>query len=168
MINLNNQAELIGDLLRQQAYLLVTAESCTGGGVAQALTSVSGSSQWFDRGFVTYSNGAKQDMLGVPPELITTYGAVSEAVVRSMAEGALRHSQAQLSVAVSGIAGPTGGAVNKPVGTVWFAWAMTDHKTVAECQQFEGDRAQVRLYAVSRAMQGLVDLMLTGEADGRD
>ena len=110
--------------LTEKGWMLATAESCTGGMIAAACTDLAGSSQWFDRGFVTYSNEAKTEMLGVPAELITQHGAVSEEVVRAMAEGAIRHSRAQVSIAVTGIAGPRGGSVEKPVGTVWVGWCV--------------------------------------------
>ena len=108
--------------LIEKGWMLATAESCTGGMIAAACTDLAGSSQWFDRGFVTYSNEAKTEMLGVPAELIAKHGAVSEEVVRAMAEGAIRHSRAQVSIAVTGVAGPGGGSVEKPVGTVWVGW----------------------------------------------
>src|SRR6266481_3513672 len=113
----------IGQALERSGLMLVTAESCTGGWVGRVVTSVGGSSVWFERGFVTYSEIAKQEMLGVSPEILKQHGAVSEPTARAMAEGALRHSHAQVALAVTGVAGPTGGSANKPIGTVWFAWA---------------------------------------------
>jgi nicotinamide-nucleotide amidase len=120
-----------------------TAESCTGGLIAKTFTDLAGSSDWFDRGFVTYSNAAKSEMLGVPPSVIEDYGAVSEAVANAMATGALRHSEADFAIAVTGVAGPGGGSAEKPVGTVWIAVASAD-QLEAQCHQFEGDRAAVR------------------------
>lgn len=146
---------LVADLLLKRGWMLTTAESCTGGLIAAHCTDLGGSSQWFERGFVTYSNAAKAEMLGVDAELITTHGAVSEPVARAMAQGALQHSAAQVAVAVTGIAGPTGGSLDKPVGTVWFAWA-TPQGVVSETQCFPGDRAAVREATVAHALQGLV------------
>ncbi len=136
---------------------VVTAESCTGGMVAEALTQLPGSSAWFDRGFVTYTNASKQAMLGVKPEVFITDGAVSQACVEQMALGALRHSQSQLSVAISGIAGPTGGTDLKPVGTVWIAWAVqldAQSKVWSESFLFSGNRTQVREQACLKALKG--------------
>jgi len=145
-------------LLLNRGYLLATAESCTGGLIAGQCTDLAGSSAWFERGFVTYSNTAKTEMLGVDPVLIAQYGAVSEAVARAMATGALQHSPAQVSVAVTGIAGPTGGSPDKPVGTVWFAWA-TPQGLTSQRQQFIGDRAAVREATVRHAFAVLVKLL---------
>ena len=128
-----SRANQLGKILLKRHLQCVVAESCTGGGVAAAVTDIPGSSQWFDRGFVTYSNASKQQMLGVPESMIASEGAVSEAVVRAMAEGALAASAAHVSVAISGIAGPDGGTLEKPVGTVWFAWASTLQPTHAQC-----------------------------------
>lgn len=134
------------------------AESCTGGWVSKAITDVSGSSEVFAYGLVSYSNGAKESLLGVQPKTLVEHGAVSEAVVREMAEGALRLSGADIAAAVSGIAGPTGGTEDKPVGTVWFAWAVrdgADAKTDSSCEHFTGDRELVRESTVAYALQGL-------------
>lgn len=134
------------------------AESCTGGWVSKAITDVSGSSEVFAYGLVSYSNGAKESLLGVQPRTLDEQGAVSEAVVREMAEGALRLSGADIAAAVSGIAGPTGGTEDKPVGTVWFAWAVrdgADAKTDSSCEHFTGDRELVRESTVAYALQGL-------------
>ena len=139
--------------------MLATAESCTGGGVAQAITEVAGSSAWFERGFVTYSNLAKQQMLGVRKSTLIQHGAVSEMAVREMAEGALQHSNAQVALAVSGIAGPGGGVAGKPVGTVWFAWGIKQGDTRAQRFQLGGNRAEVRAQAVRIALQGVADLL---------
>lgn len=144
--------------LSANGQLLVTAESCTGGGVARNLTSISGSSAWFDRGFVTYSNEAKQEMLGVDEKLLEKYGAVSEQTAIAMARGALAHSRAHVSLSVTGIAGPSGGTPEKPVGTVWFAWAL-ETKTKAVSQQFSGDRQAVRQQSEAFALQGLADFL---------
>ncbi|KAB8062455.1 nicotinamide-nucleotide amidohydrolase family protein [Janthinobacterium sp. FT14W] len=145
----------LGQALQAKGLLLATAESCTGGGVAQAVTEVSGSSAWFERGFVTYSNGAKSSMLGVPAGLIAAHGAVSEEVAAAMAQGALAHSPAQVAVSTTGIAGPTGGVPGKPVGTVCFGWARAGH-VQTERRVFAGDRQAVREQAVVHALQGLV------------
>ncbi len=141
--------------LRSRGLMLTTAESCTGGLIAAACTDASGSSTWFERGFVTYSNAAKTELLGVPEALINAHGAVSEAVVRAMAEGALAHSPAPCALAVTGVAGPTGGSADKPVGTVWLAWA-TPQGLFSERQQFPGDRAAVRQATVLHALAGLL------------
>ncbi len=144
--------------LLARRHMLATAESCTGGMIAAACTDLSGSSQWFERGFVTYSNEAKAEMLAVPPGLIEEHGAVSESVARAMADGALAHSRAQVSLAVTGIAGPTGGTEAKPVGTVWFAWCV-DGETHSEMQHFAGDRAAVRMATVRYALKRLLSLL---------
>lgn len=142
-------------LLMQRGHRLATAESCTGGMIAAACTDIAGSSQWFDRGFVSYSNAAKTDMLGVPAALIQKHGAVSEEVARAMADGAITHSQANVSLAVTGVAGPTGGSASKPVGTVWFGWCVGG-QTHTEMQHFAGDRATVRAATVRYALQRLL------------
>jgi nicotinamide-nucleotide amidase len=143
---------LVADLMLKREWKLATAESCTGGMIAAACTDLAGSSTWFDRGFVTYSNEAKTDMLGVDASLIEQYGAVSEAVARAMAQGALARSCAQVALAVTGVAGPGGGSADKPVGTVWFAWA-TPVGISSEVQHFPGDRAAVRAATVRHALQ---------------
>ena len=137
---------------------MATAESCTGGMISAACTDVAGSSQWFDCGFVSYSNEAKTELLGVDAALIARDGAVSEAVARAMVQGALARSRAQVAVAVTGVAGPGGGSADKPVGTVWFAWAAPAGM-VSEQQRFGGDRAAVRSATVQHALQRLVGLM---------
>lgn len=144
--------------LQQRGWLMATAESCTGGQIAAACTDLAGSSLWFDRGFVTYSNAAKTEMLGVPAALITAHGAVSEAVVRAMAQGAVAHSQAQVSVAVSGVAGPSGGSAEKPVGTVWLAWCVQG-QVHSRVHHFLGDRAAVRAQTTVLALQHLVTIL---------
>jgi nicotinamide-nucleotide amidase len=141
--------------LKARGQMMATAESCTGGLIAGACTDISGSSDWFERGFVTYSNAAKTELLGVPVALIDTHGAVSEPVARAMAEGALAQSHAQWAVAVTGVAGPTGGSPDKPVGTVWFGWG-TPHGVITERQRFGGDRAAVRQATVAHALAGLL------------
>ena len=141
--------------LRDRGLLLASAESCTGSLIAAACTELSGSSDWFERGFVTYSNAAKTELLGVPAALIDENGAVSEPVARAMAAGALLHSRAQLSMGVTGVAGPSGGSADKPVGTVWLAWA-TPIGVTAERHQFPGDRAAVRQATVQLALAGLL------------
>ena len=147
----------IGETLQRRGWTAATAESCTGGWIAKCMTDVAGSSAWFDRGFVTYSNGAKQDMLGVDAAVLDAEGAVSEATVAAMVRGALAHSRADIAVAVSGIAGPGGGRPGKPVGTVCFAWATRDGMQRLATGHFEGDRDTVRQQAVAHALQGLLD-----------
>lgn len=146
----------LGRLLRQRGWRVTCAESCTGGGIAAAITDVAGSSAWFEYGFVTYSNAAKQRLLGVAGSTLAAHGAVSEAVVREMAAGALEQAGADLAVSVSGVAGPDGGSEEKPVGTVWFAWAMAD-RIVARRHCFEGDREAVRRHSVAVALDGLIE-----------
>ena len=151
----------LGEALRARGWQIATAESCTGGLIAAACTSVAGSSDWFDRGFVSYSNDAKQDLLDVPVALIAEHGAVSEPVACAMAVGALRHSRATLTVAVTGIAGPGGAVPGKPVGTVWLAWArrtgpVDAAEVQAECRLLPGDRSAVRAGTVQWALGGLV------------
>ena len=158
-MDLIQQAEQLGAVLKQKGLMLTTAESCTGGWVAQVMTAVVGSSAWFERGFVTYSNEAKQEMLAVSADTLAQFGAVSEAVVCEMAQGALKHSRAQLSVAISGVAGPGGGSAEKPVGTVCFGWAKQGGKVISRRQHFEGDRQAVRRQAVVIAIQGLRELV---------
>ncbi len=152
-------AAQVGGLLKSHGLMLATAESCTGGGVAQAVTDIAGSSAWFERGFVTYSNLAKQQMLGVSEATLNQHGAVSEATVREMVAGALASSTAQVALAVSGIAGPDGGTPDKPVGTVWFAWGLKHGSTHAQRHLITGNRAEVRAQAVHVALQGVVDLL---------
>lgn len=148
-----------GATLESNGMKLATAESCTGGGVATAVTDIAGSSSWFDRGFVTYSNQSKIDMLGVSAETLLRHGAVSEAIVREMVAGALLHSQAQIALAVSGIAGPGGGTPEKPVGLVWFAWGFKESVIVARKYQLDGNRVEIRDQAVHIALQGVIELL---------
>ena len=147
---------LLADLMLKKQSFLAAAESCTGGLIAAACTDLAGSSQWFDRGFVTYSNAAKTEMLGVDAALISQFGAVSEPVATAMAQGAVKHSAAQAAVAVTGIAGPTGGSDEKPVGTVWIAWYVNGQTSTQLCH-FEGDRTTVRALTVQQALKGLVE-----------
>lgn len=148
----------ISTTLLARGWMLATAESCTGGMIAAACTDLAGSSQWFERGFVTYSNEAKTELLGVPAGLIATHGAVSEPVARAMALGAVAHSRAQVAVAVTGIAGPTGGTADKPVGTVWFGWNVNGNITTAT-RRFDGDRAAVRQQTLAWACARLHALL---------
>lgn len=150
---------LVGARLRAKGLMLTTAESCTGGWVAQAVTSIAGSSDWFERGFVTYSDAAKQEMLGVSARTLAARGAVSEETAREMAIGALAHSRAQVALAITGIAGPGGGSADKPVGTVCFAWALKSRAVSAETRQCTGDRESVRRQSVVAALQGVLELL---------
>ncbi|WP_439114783.1 CinA family protein [Hydrogenophaga sp.] len=147
--------EQLATTLKARGQFMATAESCTGGLIAGACTDLSGSSDWFERGFVTYSNAAKCEMLGVPAALIEAHGAVSEPVARAMAAGAVVNAHAHWSVAVTGIAGPTGGSADKPVGTVWFGWA-TPTGVFTERQHFGGDRTAIRQATVAHALAGLL------------
>ena len=154
-------AELVAALaerLQQKGWQMAAAESCTGGAIAAACTDLAGSSGWFERGFVTYSNAAKTDLLGVDAALIARHGAVSEPVARAMALGAVAHSRAQVALAVTGVAGPGGGSAEKPVGTVWFGWA-TPVGVVTEMRHFDGERAAVRHAAVRHALARLLALL---------
>ena len=152
-------ADRLGHDLKQAGRSVATAESCTGGWLGAVLTSIPGSSLWYERGFVSYSNMAKREMLGVKTEVLTRHGAVSEATARAMAEGALTNSQADLTVAITGIAGPSGGTAEKPVGTVCFAWAARKQATQVRTEHFGGDRETVRRQAVIAAIEGLNRLL---------
>ena len=160
LLNLEHSRQLlcrlVADLMLKKQLFLTTAESCTGGLIAAACTDLAGSSQWFDRGFVTYSNAAKTDMLGVDAALINKFGAVSEPVAAAMAQGAVKHSDAEVSVAVTGVAGPAGGSAEKPVGTVWIGWCVNGQTSTELCH-FDGDRAMVRSLTVQQALQGLIE-----------
>ncbi|MBP8285116.1 MAG: nicotinamide-nucleotide amidase [Chromatiaceae bacterium] len=156
---LEKLAEAVGQRLLARQALLATAESCTGGWIAQVVTSVPGSSAWFDRGFVTYSNQAKQEMLGVAPETLAAHGAVSAQVAAEMAAGVLSHSQAWVAVAVTGVAGPGGGSEDKPVGTVYLAWARRDQAPLIQRRQFAGDREEIRRQTVRVALERLIELL---------
>ncbi len=151
-IDLNNR-------LKSRGLLMASAESCTGGWIAKAMTDVPGSSGCFECAFITYSNEAKREMLGVPSESLELHGAVSETVVREMVRGALVRSRASIAVAVSGIAGPDGGSEEKPVGTVWLAWGMRGGEIVAAKEQFSGSREEVRYQSSVAALQGILDLI---------
>lgn len=148
----------LADLLIKNGLKLVTAESCTGGMISAACTDLAGSSNWFERGFVTYSNEAKTELLGVDGALIEAHGAVSEQVARAMAFGAIRHSIAQVSIAVTGVAEPTGGSAAKPVGTVWFGFSIRG-QLYSEIQRFDGDRAAVRAQTVTHALARTLTLL---------
>ncbi len=152
-------AERLGELLLARGYKITCAESCTGGGVASAITEVAGSSQWFELGLVAYANRIKASLLGVPEQLLEKEGAVSEATVVAMAQGALRAAGADLSVAVSGVAGPGGGTDQKPVGTVWFCWCLADGHLETACEVFVGNRAAVREAAVLKSLEGALDIL---------
>lgn len=152
-------ARKVGRACKRRKVEIATAESCTGGGLAAAVTRISGSSKWFDRGFVTYSNDAKKQMLGVSQRALGSHGAVSEPVAREMASGALRNSSADVGVSITGIAGPTGGSKSKPVGLVWFAWAVRGGPIQSRAFRFDGDRVAIRREAVGVALQGLIDLL---------
>lgn len=149
----------ISDLLKKKHWHLVTAESCTGGLISAFITEQPGSSAWFERGFVTYSNLAKQEMLGVPSQLIESFGAVSTEVALAMAQGALAHSAGQVALAVTGVAGPDGGSIEKPVGTVCFAWAAEGVTTQCVTKQFNGTRQSIRQAACEEALQGVLLLL---------
>jgi nicotinamide-nucleotide amidase len=152
-------AQEMGKVARRHGIFVATAESCTGGGIAAAITRIPGSAKWFDRGFVTYHNLAKHQMLGVRQETLHKHGAVSEEVAREMAAGALRRSQATVTVAVTGIAGPGGGTRAKPVGTVWFAWAAKNNAVQSRMFRFRGDRFEVQRQTIAMALQGIIDLL---------
>jgi len=156
-MTLDALAILVGTRLKEKGLVLATAESCTGGWVAQVVTSVSGSSEWFDRGFVTYSNEAKREMIGVRAETLDRHGAVSEETAREMAAGALAASRAQIALALTGVAGPTGGTAQKPVGMVCFAWAVRGGAVDATTKHFAGDREAVRRQSVEFGLQGVLD-----------
>ena len=154
-------AEKLGQLPLKKKLKLVTAESCTGGGMAYAITSISGSSQWFERGYITYSNQSKQDLLNISENLINTHGAVSEEVVKLMSEGALKNSLADISIAITGIAGPDGGSVEKAVGTVWFGITGKAFPTQTLCKHFSGNREEIRLKAIEEALDFVLTQALT-------
>jgi nicotinamide-nucleotide amidase len=159
MSDLDRLAAAVGAKLKAKSCVLVTAESCTGGWVAQALTAIAGSSDWFERGFVTYSNDAKHELLGVRQETLKQHGAVSEETAREMAEGALRNGRGTLALSITGVAGPTGGTAAKPVGTVCFGWARKDGATVTATRRFSGDRESVRRQSVIHALERVLSLL---------
>lgn len=154
-------AERLGQQLRAAGLRVATAESCTGGAIGAAITAVPGSSGWFDCGFISYSNQAKQRLLDVPPQTLQQYGAVSSETVAAMVQGALRHSAADLAVAVSGIAGPDGGSADKPVGTVWIAWGGNSQALQTRRFLFAGDRHAIQRQTVEQALQGLLAIVAT-------
>jgi nicotinamide-nucleotide amidase len=155
-------AEAVGQTLAARDWRLAVAESCTGGGIGEAITRVPGSSVWFDRAFVVYSNTAKQEMLSVKAATLQQYGAVSQQVAEEMVFGALAHSPAEVALAVTGIAGPDGGTAEKPVGTVWFAWCREGGSPVTKILHFSGDRAAVRAQAIEHALHGILALLKNG------
>jgi nicotinamide-nucleotide amidase len=157
-LTIEHSCGLVADLLLKKQLRLVTAESCTGGLIAAACTDLAGSSAWFERGFVTYSNAAKTELLGVPERVLRRAGAVCGPVAQAMAVGALAHSHAQVAVAVTGVAGPSGGSPAKPVGTVWFGFALPGQVLTEKCH-FDGDRATVRQATVRHALERLVELL---------
>jgi nicotinamide-nucleotide amidase len=150
-------SEAVGAACRQRRLLVATAESCTGGWAAQVITHTAGSSGWFERGFVTYANGAKVQMLGVDPATLANFGAVSLETAKEMAAGALKNSNALISLAITGVAGPTGGSPDKPVGTVCFAWCLRGQQPEAEPRHFAGDREAIRRASVIHALAGLIE-----------
>jgi nicotinamide-nucleotide amidase len=155
-------AERVGAALKKRKMMLATAESCTGGWVSEAVTMVPGSSDWFERGFVTYTYISKREMLGVSERTLEKHGAVAEEIVREMVEGALSRSHAQVAVAVSGVAGPGGGTPEKPVGTVCFAWAKKGEAARSETKRYSGDRESVRRQSVEHALGGVLALLAPG------
>lgn len=157
--NLIQLAENLAQQLLAKRLSLVSAESCTGGGIAYLLTELPGSSNWFERGYVTYSNDAKKELLSVPLDILDNYGAVSRETAQAMAEGALNNSHAQISIAVTGIAGPDGGTKEKPIGTVWFGWARIGYQTKTALRNFSGDRHAIRQQAIQFALEELMQLV---------
>lgn len=155
--HLLKKAEILGNILFSKRLWITTAESCTGGQLAYLLTSIAGSSNWFERGYVTYSNLAKQENLSVPQKMIETYGAVSEETALAMAEGALIHATADISLVTTGIAGPGGGSLQKPVGTVWIAYCFRNQKPMAQCFLFEGNRLAVRDKTCDKAFELILE-----------
>lgn len=152
-------SSLLGEKLLARGWCVATAESCTGGGIAAAITAIAGSSSWFEYGIVSYANSAKEKLLQVNSQTLLVHGAVSQAVVEQMVVGALALSNADIAVAVSGVAGPSGGTAEKPVGTVWFAWGLASGEIHSECFHFAGDRAAVQSQAVVHALSGLLKLL---------
>jgi len=156
---LHQLAGELGEILRARGWMLATAESCTGGWVGQLVTALPGSSQWYERGFITYANAAKIEMLDVPAATIDEHGAVSEQTASAMAAGALAHSHAQAALAISGIAGPGGGTRQKPVGLVCYGWALADGTVMSSTCRLDGDREEIRSRAVAAALRGLIELI---------
>ena len=161
--DIDRLAIVVGDILLEKRLMLATVESCTGGWIAQTVTNIPGSSAWFERGFVTYSNEAKQELVGVQAETLTKHGAVSREVAVEMALGGVQRSRADVAVSVTGIAGPDGGTPEKPVGTVWIAWADRYGRSEAKCYGLQGDRRAVREASVEHALCGLTDFLNTHE-----
>ncbi len=161
--DIDRLAIVVGDILLEKRLMLATVESCTGGWIAQTVTNIPGSSAWFERGFVTYSNEAKQELVGVQAETLTKHGAVSREVAVEMALGGVQRSRADVAVSVTGIAGPDGGTPEKPVGTVWIAWADRHGRSEAICYGLQGDRRAVREASVEHALCGLTDFLNTHE-----
>lgn len=159
--HLQKLAQAIGNQLHGESIMLATAESCTGGWVSKVITDIVGSSSWFDRGFITYTNQAKREMLGVSAETLAAYGAVSEETVCEMVRGALKQSHADLALAITGIAGPGGATAKKPLGTVWLAWGNSDGYLHSEEHHFTGERQDVRRQAVATALEGVLRHLLT-------
>ena len=165
--SITSLTQQLAQTLLAKGFKIALAESCTGGLLAAQLTSLAGSSDWFERGFITYSNQAKEESIGVPKEVIERYGAVSEEVAKAMAEGALNHSLAQVSVAITGIAGPGGGSANKPVGMVCFAWGMLASdlvQTRSQTKYFGGDRQSIREQACVYAIESLLEQLTASES----
>jgi nicotinamide-nucleotide amidase len=158
-VELHQLAGELGEILRARGWMLATAESCTGGWVGQLVTSLPGSSEWYERGFITYANAAKTEMLGVPADTLESFGAVSEETASAMAAGALAHSHAQAALAISGIAGPGGGTRQKPVGLVCYGWALADGTVMSSTCRLDGDREEIRSRAVAAALRGLIELI---------
>ena len=158
-------SQRLGEQLLQRNWRIATAESCTGGGVAAAITAIPGSSAWFEYGIVSYANAAKEKLLGVSSETLAREGAVSEAVVIEMARGVLALSSADIAVAISGVAGPSGGSPEKPVGTVWFAWVVATGEIKTELKYFDGDREKVQMQAVVWALEGLLNTSMHYQAE---
>ena len=156
---LHQLAVELSEKLRARGWMLATAESCTGGWIGQVLTALPGSSHWFERGFITYANAAKTEMLGVPAETLAAHGAVSEETASAMAAGALAKSHAQAALAVTGIAGPGGGTPQKPVGLVCYGWALADGRLMSSTCRLDGDREEIRSRAVAAALRGLIELI---------
>jgi len=156
---LHQLAGELGEILRARDWMLATAESCTGGWVGQLVTALPGCSLWYERGFITYANAAKIEMLGVPAAIIDEHGAVSEQTASAMAAGALAHSHAQVALAISGIAGPGGGTRQKPVGLVCYGWALADGTVMSSTCRLDGDREEIRSRAVAAALRGLIELI---------
>lgn len=160
---LTELARELGTALCARGWLLATAESCTGGWVGELITALPGCSHWFERGFITYSNFAKTEMLGVTEETLAAHGAVSEETASEMASGALKHSRAQATLAITGIAGPEGGTPQKPVGLVCYGWALADGTLISSTCRLDGDREEIRSRAAAAAMRGLIELLGSGQ-----